>query len=242
MMWNGKKKAVTFSYDDSVTQDQRLIQLFDRYGLKCTFNVNYGKLGLARGLIRGDNVTVAHVRPQAHEIPGIYRGHEVAGHTLTHAHLPRLTDEEVIREVQEDIDELSRLVGYQVVGTVYPCGDFDDRVVKLITEHTTARYARTTVDNRSFELQDNLIRFEPTLRHARWEELFALGKQFLEMKDPETPQLFYIWGHSFEFDVDKSWERMEEFCKMIAGQDDIFYGTNSEVFFGIDNYKKGMES
>ncbi len=240
-MWNGKMKAVTFSYDDCVTQDQRLIRLFDRYGLKCTFNVNYGKCGLARGLIRGNNVTVAHVRPQAHEIPDIYRGHEVAGHTLTHAHLPRISDEEVIREVQEDIDALSQLVGYQVIGTVYPCGDFDDRVVDLITNKTTARYARTTIDNRKFDLQTDLIRFEPTVRHARWDELFDLGRKFLEIKDPKTPQLFYIWGHAYEFDVDQTWERMEEFCKLISGQDDVFYGTNSEVFFGIEEYKKAIK-
>ena len=31
----GKMKAVTFSYDDGVTQDQRLISLFNKYNLKC---------------------------------------------------------------------------------------------------------------------------------------------------------------------------------------------------------------
>ena len=32
-MWNGKKKAVTFSFDDGVTQDIRLIEILNRYGL-----------------------------------------------------------------------------------------------------------------------------------------------------------------------------------------------------------------
>ena len=39
-MFNGKMKAVTFSYDDGVTQDKRLIELFNKYGLKATFNIN----------------------------------------------------------------------------------------------------------------------------------------------------------------------------------------------------------
>ena len=39
-MWNGKLKAVTFSYDDGVTQDIRFIEMLDRYGLKGTFNIN----------------------------------------------------------------------------------------------------------------------------------------------------------------------------------------------------------
>ena len=33
-MWNGKKKAVTFSFDDGVSQDIRLIEIFNKYGLK----------------------------------------------------------------------------------------------------------------------------------------------------------------------------------------------------------------
>ena len=40
----------------------------------------------------------------------------------------------------------------------------------------------------------------------------------------------YIWGHSYEMDAECiSWERFEEFCKMISGKSDIFYGTNKEV-------------
>ena len=41
-MWNGKKKAVTFSYDDGVEQDRRLIALFNKYGMKATFNQKSG--------------------------------------------------------------------------------------------------------------------------------------------------------------------------------------------------------
>ena len=44
-MFGGKMKAITFSYDDGVTQDQRLISLFNKYGLKGTFNLNSGLLG-----------------------------------------------------------------------------------------------------------------------------------------------------------------------------------------------------
>ena len=45
-MWNGKLKAVTFSYDDGVTQDIRLIEIFNKYNLKATFNLNSELLGL----------------------------------------------------------------------------------------------------------------------------------------------------------------------------------------------------
>ena len=48
----GKKKAITFSYDDGVTQDIRLIELFNKYGLKCTFNLNSDLLGKPGELLR----------------------------------------------------------------------------------------------------------------------------------------------------------------------------------------------
>ena len=35
-MWNGKLKAVTFSFDDGVTQDIKLIEILNKYGLKAT--------------------------------------------------------------------------------------------------------------------------------------------------------------------------------------------------------------
>ena len=38
--FNGVNKAITFSFDDAVTQDIRLIELLNKYNLKCTFNVN----------------------------------------------------------------------------------------------------------------------------------------------------------------------------------------------------------
>lgn len=44
-MFSGKRKQVTFSYDDGVTQDIRLAELFHKYGLKATFNINSELLG-----------------------------------------------------------------------------------------------------------------------------------------------------------------------------------------------------
>ena len=58
--------------------------------------------------------------------------------------------------------------------------------------------------------------------------MIELGQKFLQLK-PTTPQIFYIWGHSYEFDIHNDWARFEEFLKTISGKDDIFYGTNSQV-------------
>ena len=161
----------------------------------------------------------------------LYEGHEVAAHTLTHPRLPDQTDDEVIRQVEEDRKNLSALVGYEVQGMAYPGGGVnnDERVAELIRAHTGVRYARTIKSTHTFDLQENLYRFNPTVYHLEWEKMEALCDQFIALQ-PETPQLFYVWGHSYEMDYDSSyWQRLEEFFKRIAERDDIFYGTNSDV-------------
>ena len=68
--WQGKKKAVTFSFDDGVTQDIRLIEILNRYGLRGTFNLNSELLGKAGSLERNGK-TVRHDKVAAHDVRGI---------------------------------------------------------------------------------------------------------------------------------------------------------------------------
>jgi len=59
--------------------------------------------------------------------------------------------------------------------------------------------------------------------------MMALGEKFLSLR-ADTPQVFYIWGHSYEMDYDsENWVRLEAFFRLISGREDIFYGTNREV-------------
>lgn len=232
-MWNGKKKAVTFSFDDGVTQDKRLIEIFNKYGLKSTFNLNAGLLGLPGSLSSGGK-TVNHTKVSASEVKTLYDGHEIASHTLTHPGLPSLDDETIIRQVELDRELLERLCGYPICGMAYPGGgvNHDDRVVDVIKENTAIKYARTITSTYSFDLQDDLLRFNPTVKFTE-NNLFDLLEKFLSM-ETDKPQLFYIWGHSYEMDFGDddeftTWERFEEFCKLISNKSDIFYGTNKQV-------------
>ena len=225
-----KKKAITFSYDDGVTQDIRLIELLNKYGLKCTFNLN-SELLSKKGMLIREGQRISHYKVHPEDVKDIYDGHEVAVHTLTHPNLTQRDDAEVIRQVETDRLNLSRLVGYEVVGMAYPCGGVnnDDRVAELIKKNTGVRYSRTITTTGSFDLQDNLYRFNPTAFHLDFDELMRLGTSFIELK-PETPKVFYIWGHSYEMDYGADyWVKLEEFFKQISNKDDIFYGTNKEV-------------
>ena len=229
-MFNGKMKALTFSYDDGVTQDQRLMSLFNKYGMKATFNLNSELLGKPGSLLR-EGVTVAHVKPLPEEVRGIYEGHEVASHTLTHPMLPDQSDDEIIRQVEQDRLNLSELVGYEVVGMAYPGGgvNFNAHVADVIREHTGIKYARTTISNYSFDPQSDLLVFKPTVYHHReMDELERLADEFIAFK-PDTPKIMYVWGHAYEFDIRNDWDRFENILKRLSSHDDIFYGTNKEV-------------
>ena len=100
-------KILTFSYDDGVTQDIRLIELFNKYGMKATFNLNSSLLGKPGELIREGN-HVWHNKVAPEDVRSIYAGHEVAAHTLTHPLLPAIEDDaKIIEQVENDRLKLS---------------------------------------------------------------------------------------------------------------------------------------
>lgn len=226
------KKAITFSYDDGVTQDIRLIEIFNKYNLKATFNINSELLGQSAAIER-EGVKISHDKIKPEDLKHIYDCHEVAVHTLTHPNLTQIDDDkEIIRQVEQDRLNLSALAGYEVTGMAYPCGgvNCNDRVANLIKNNTPIQYARTVATTQSFEPFEDLYQYQGTLyHHAQWDRLFDMGREFLELKT-DTPKVFYIWGHAYEFDIyPERWAQFEEFCRMISGQSDIFYGTNKEV-------------
>ena len=226
----GLKKAMTFSYDDGITQDIRLIELLNKYDLKCTFNLNSELLSQNGMLIRND-LRISHYKIHKDDVRHVYEGHEVAVHTLTHPNLTQCADAEVIRQVETDRLNLSELVGYEVVGMAYPCGGVNnnDHVADLIKKNTGVQYSRTITTNSSFDIQENLYRLNPTVYHLDFDEMMELGKKFVELK-PTTPKVFYIWGHSYEMDFGADyWVKLEDFFKLISNREDIFYGTNKDV-------------
>lgn len=112
----------------------------------------------------------------------------------------------------------------------YPCGGdcYDKRVIDLITENTPIRYARTTNSHKTFVIPSDFMEWHPTC-HQNDPELFRLAEEFINA-EPTEDMLFYLWGHSFEFDKFGSWDTFERFCKLISGNRDITYMTNGEVY------------
>lgn len=231
-MWNNKLKAVTFSFDDGILQDKRLIALLDKYNLKATFNLNSARFGEEEFLYNSEG-KIAHHKVNREEVKELYKNHEIAAHTLTHPFLPDLDDHDVIYQCETDRLALEILTNKQVVGFAYPGGGINnnDHIADLLKNNTHIKYARTITSTNSFDFrQDNLYRFNPTCWFLAANTM-ELAQKFIDM-NTDKPILLYIWGHSYEGDYQngKNWEKIESLFKLIANHDDIFYATNREVF------------
>ena len=228
-MLKGKKKAVTFSYDDGVTQDIRLIEILNRFGLKATFNLNSELLG-KDGSLDINGKKISHKKVALSEVINIYKGHEIAAHTLTHPDMTAMPKDEVIRQVETDRINLSELCGCEVVGMAYPGSrpNYNSRIAQIIEENTGIKYARTTICSGDFSLQRDLYEFHPSVFHRDWENMYKLADRFLS-EENKYESVFYIWGHSYEFDINDEWNEFERFCRYISGHDNVFYGTNKEI-------------
>ncbi|MBQ8577900.1 MAG: polysaccharide deacetylase family protein [Clostridia bacterium] len=228
-MFNGKMKALTFSYDDGITTDGRLIDILNRYGMRGTFNLN-SATHVERGNPRMERIAKDRKTQVARywrdELADVYKGHEIAVHALTHPDLTKLSEEECCHEILADVENLTAYFGTKPVGMAYPYGTHNDAVVNVLRD-CGIRYSRTTVSTRRFDIPCDLLRLPATCHHND-AALMELAEQFVNA-EPETPMLFYVWGHSYEFADRDNWDVIERFCDYMAGRDDIFYGTNAEV-------------
>ena len=223
-MWNNRLKAVTLSYDDGILQDKRLVKLFNKYNLKCTFNLNGGMLyNECVWTTRG--VRIIRMTPE--ECIETFSGHEVASHSLTHPNLCSLADYELERQIMGDKKLLEYIFKNRIYGMAYPGGYYDDRV-KNVVKNSGIKYCRTIKTTENFDIPTDFMEINPTCHHKN-PKLLELAEKFVNLKTTK-PQLFYLWGHSYEFDVDKNWNIIEEFCSIISGKSDIYYCTNTEAF------------
>ena len=219
-------KALTLSYDDGVVADLRLMEILNANGIKCTFNLNSGLFGLGTRL--PEDKIIGHYVASAHEI---------AVHGYKHLALSALQAPALIAEILEDRKNLEALTGAPVTGMAYAYGDFDDRVVSLLAD-CGITYSRTVTSTRAFSLPTKPLLWDPTCHHND-PRLMELAKRFAEEKTyRDEPALFYLWGHSYEFDEkhNNNWEVIEEFAAYIGGREDIFYATNGEIMSYISAY------
>lgn len=232
----GRAKALTFSYDDGVEQDIRLVELLNKYGMKGTFNLNSGCYAREGKVYEPGRV---HRRMSESAITALYANgsHEVAVHSYTHPWLETLPPATVAYEIIKDREKLEEQFGRIVRGMAYPVGTFSDEVVEVLRS-CGILYARTTVSSESFRIPTDWLRLSPTCHHNN-PRLMELAQKFVESSAKAHAKLFYLWGHSYEFEGNDNWQVIEQFTEYMSGKEDtIWYATNSEIFEYIEDYKR----
>lgn len=238
---DGKSKVLTFSYDDGVVQDLRLGEIFDKHGLKGTFNINSG-IYCEEDKERDKH----HGRLKKSELKRFFENseHEVAVHAVTHPFLEKLSGEQIVAEVLMDRINIEKEIGHITRGMAYPFGTYNDEVVDCIAKCGIC-YARTTKTTEKFSFPDNWLTLHPTCHHKN-PKLMELAKKFVETESRYANRgdnwLFYVWGHAYEFDDNDNWNIIEEFAEYVGGRNDIWYATNIEIYDYVQAYNRLVTS
>ncbi len=230
----GKKKALTFSYDDGTIYDRTLVALMNQYGMKGTYNLNAG-LFSDKHIGHVDGKDIDFFRIDAEEVKDLYAGHEVASHTYTHPSLTAIEEAIAGEEVRKDRERLEELTGYEVRGFAYPYGTFNEEVETLLAECGIV-YGRTVCSTEGFAIPEKFLEWHPTCHHDH-PQIMDFAKKFCTEEAKEA-RLFYIWGHSYEFCRYENWDHMEELMKYMQGyQADIWMATNKEIMDYVQAYR-----
>lgn len=240
----GKHKVLTMSYDDGKLEDRKLVSIFNKYGIRGTFNLN-------SGLIDQD------IRIKPEEWVDLYKGHEVATHTVSHPTIDRCPTSEIVEELLNDRKYLESVMGYPVRGHAYPNGSYSPRVERILEDLGIKygriigdEYASTYVasqtqkecqrqvvgDSNGFSFPSNYYEWKATCHHNH--NLLEFGREFKDLKKKQYLYMMYVWGHSYEFEKDNNWGMMEEFCQMMSDSDDIWFATNIEIVDYMEVYDR----
>lgn len=230
-----REKYLVMSLDDGTRQDERVISIFKKYGLTATFNLNGGRLGEIEEIpipaydgrpLRHDKVTAKQV------INGLYDGFEVACHGFTHAYLPSLTGSEAKKEIDDDYDEIFRLTGLSPRGIAYagPTPNYTEEVIRILEKDRRLSYGRTIDETHGFSIPTDFFRWNPTCQF-RGDELLPRAEEFFNLRPDSSDALFFVWGHSYEFDLSSAcWDKLEYFCKEVAARKDVTCLTCSQFY------------
>ena len=139
-------KYFLLSFDDGTVWDRRFVELLNQYQMKCTFNLNSGLENFV--WYYEDRYPIT--RQILANTVELYRGHEVASHSLHHHWLNTLTPPQLSREIGEDCAALKALFDLTDIGFGVPFTACGQREIKIIRKFV--RYIRLSAMSDDFSL------------------------------------------------------------------------------------------
>lgn len=219
-----KQKAVTFSYDDDVVFNERLIEIFKKYGVKATFNLNGGRFAAETGERILSATDAAKLFSD--------NDFEIAMHGYRHFSLAQTEKSTAAMEILKDRETLENIFGRIIKGLAYGNGSFNSDVIALM-KNIGVKYARTIRNTRDFKLPEDFLAWHPTCHHGD-PMLNELFDKFMSIKQNRLhdadPLLFFVWGHAYEFNDKNNWNLIEKFLdKVMVFKDELYFGTCGEI-------------
>ncbi len=234
----GRAKVFTLSFDDGVYQDSRLIELMKKYGIKGTFNLNAA--GLLKDSYKGKKDYSGRMNKE--EAVKLFKdsGQEIALHGYYHDQLHGIPTCVELSEALKERELLEELFGTVVRGMAYPYGGYTKATIKALKAAGIV-YSRIVDETQHFNIPinggDEWYELAPTC-HFSSDNILKYARDFIEAKPFVFPELFYVWGHSYEFDRNNGYDKMESLLKAVSGYDDIWYATNIEVYDYFKAYSR----
>ncbi len=227
----GKAKAFTMSYDDGWAQDKRFSDIITKYGIKSTFNI------ISRDIGKEKILTKEEIKEYI-----IDRGHEIAVHGAEHRAngLQRAIGgiQDILNcrlELEKEFGLIVRGMAYAYSGiTVFNNGESYENVKRYLKDLDITYSRSFAYNNDEFFLPADWYNWLPNTHH-QGEHALEYVEKFVNLEMPKCiawrmPRLLFVWGHTYEFDNNNNWDRLEKICQMISSQDDIWCATNMEIY------------
>ncbi len=222
----GKWKTLVLSFDDGVSQDERLIEIFNETKVKGSFHVTTRTIGM-EGYVSEEQIQ-----------NGLYSGHEVSSHTKDHVPLKDVSRETVISQVGESIMILEDLVpGNEAITSMAYAGSLtDDQSIAVLKEMGMVVARGTSAyTGPEFGFPQDMLNWFP---NSAAYNLEYMGNKLKERTQEEMAILF-SWGHSYEFDGNAPWgdvtvpqhtfDQMRTYCANVGGRNDMWYAGAGEL-------------
>jgi len=201
-------KYFIISFDDGTIYDPRFVELLNRYNFKGTFNLNSGLEDFV--WYYEDKFPIR--RQILSETKKVYRGHEIASHSLHHHWLNSLTPPQISREIGEDCEALKSIFGQEEIGFGVPFTACDEREIRIIRKFV--RYIRLSEFSETFALPKDPYHIPI---HALYNDADIREKITRFAESDQEDALFVMAGHSYELEVLNHWEYMEQLLQFVSG-------------------------
>lgn len=197
-------KFFILSIDDGTIYDEKVIEILNRYHIKGTFNLNSG---LDDFVWYCDGEPVRRLRLPEHV--DLYRGHEVASHSLTHPHFTTLDNDGVGYEAGVDKENLERVFGRPVTSFAFPFEDSDERCIERVRSIGFSAIRVSEIDP-SFRFPIDPFHIKITSLDVR--EAVDLFDLFLL---DENADLFTFVSHAYDFEFDGTYRLLDKLCAKV---------------------------